>query len=295
MGAAALVGDISNFRVYQPEAQRWLDSHLSGDITMDSLAQAKNPFRPKEFPATWASEWGQDDIGLWMAHEFKGVRHVFRWILPGTFEMGGSRYDWEKPVHKVQISQGFWLGETTVTQALWQAVMGENPSKFQGDDLPVDSVSWDDTKAFIDKLNATEPNLKLCLPTEAQWEYACRAGTQTEYFFGNDITHEQAHFSKDGYGDAKTTIAVKAKPANAWGLYQMHGNVYEWCQDWFQEDYYKQSPSHDPQGPSDPQKSRVLRGGSWLNDLPEDLRSAFRNGSTPDDRDGYSGFRLSRG
>ena len=260
-----------------------------------SLAHPDNPSQPLEFPAMWASEWGQDEIGLWMGFTYKGVSNRFRWILPGTFLMGSDNgNDHEKPVHEVTISEGFWLGETTVTQALWQAVMGDNPSSFKGDDLPVERVSWNDVKKFIETFHQEEKELRLCLPSEAQWEYACRAGTETEYFFGNDITHDQAQFSDD-YGDAKTTVGVKEKPANAWGLYQMHGNVWEWCEDLYDSDFYKNSEKTNPSGPSDPSLPyRVLRGGSWVS-YAFSARSAYRFIAAPGSRSRSIGFRLARG
>ena len=264
---------------------------------MSSLCQANNPSIPLEFPATWASEWGEDAIGLWMAFNYQGVRQVFRWILPGEFMMGDDKgYTSEKPAHQVIITQGFWLAETTVTQALWQAVMGNNPSEFKGDNLPVENVSWNDASEFIKVFNALNRDLRLCLPSEAQWEYACRAGTKTRYSFGDEISHEQAHFSKNSWGDAESTIDVKGKPANQWGLYQMHGNVREWVQDRFDEKYYANSPNQDPSGPVDPQfNSRMLRGGCWSDYFAGSLRSACRNDGEPDGRFNYIGFRLARG
>ena len=260
-----------------------------------SLAHPDNPAHPLEFPAVWASEWGQDEIGLWMGFTYKGVSYRFRWILPGAFNMGSEKgFDNQKPVHNVTITQGFWLGEITVTQALWKVVMGENPSRFKGGDLPVEQVSWDDTKEFIETFHQEEKELKLCLPSEAQWEYACRAGTETEYFFGNDITHDQAQFS-DNWGDAKTTVGVRKKPANAWSLYQMHGNVWEWCEDLYDEKYYQKLEKINPRGPSDPSLGRrVLRGGSWFGSATSAC-SAYRDLSSPDSRFNYTGFRLARG
>ena len=258
-----------------------------------SLARPDNPAQPLEFPAVWASEWGQDEIGLWMGLTFKGVSYRFRWILPGSFKMGSEKgQDREKPVHHVAITQGFWLGETTVTQALWQAVMGDNPSHFKGDDLPVERVSWNDTKTFIEAFHQEEKELRLCLPSEVQWEYACRAGTETEYFFGDEVTKDQVNFYQGGSKD--NTISVKDKSANAWGLYQMHGNVWEWCEDRYDAEYYKKSEKTNPGGPSDPSlPHRVLRGGSWLNNAAY-ARSAFRD-FPPDDWYYNTGFRLARG
>ena len=259
-----------------------------------SLADPDNPSQPLEFPAVWASEWGQDEIGLWMGFTYKGVNYRFRWILPGTFKMGSNDIEEEeKPVHDVTITQGFWLGETTVNQALWQAVMGDNPSSSKGEDLPVEKVSWDDAKKFIETFHQEEKELRLCLPTEAQWEYACRAGTETEYFFGDEVTKDQVNFYQDN--TENRTIHVKDKPANAWGLYQMHGNVWEWCEDRYDKDYYQKSEKTDPSGPSDPSFSRrVLRGGSWGNGA-DHARSAYRGDLAPADGSYYFGFRLARG
>jgi formylglycine-generating enzyme required for sulfatase activity len=257
---------------------------------------------PPEFPEAWASDWGEDDYGLWMAFTFKGVRYGFRWIPPGSFLMGAGEKDpegWtDETQHEVTLTHGFWLGETTVTQALWKAVVGENPSRFMGEDLPVENVSWDDCKAFMQALNTRQPALHSCLPSEAQWEYACRAETQTIFHFGDSITTDQVNYrgteplagSPEGEYRQKT-VPVKALPANAWGLYQMHGNVWEWCQDWLAD--YTAEPQHDPVGP-DSGQDRVLRGGSW--DLGgRGCRSASRDGSTPGLRDDGSGFRLARG
>ena len=255
------------------------------------LADPNNPYQPLEFPATWASEWGQDEIGLWMGFTYKGVSYRFRWILPGEFLMGDEDFSNTKPVHLIQITQGFWLGETTVTQALWQVVMGENPSAYKGDELPVDSVSWDDTKQFIKEFNALNEDLRLCLPTEAQWEFACRAGTQTTFFFGDALEKEHAHFDQNiGTG----TVQVRDKPYNAWGLYQMHGNVWEWCEDRYDEHYYQKSEKTDPVSPSDLIfRNRVLRGGSWF-DRAVLSRSAYRNDLLPDFRNFNIGIRLAR-
>ena len=142
--------------------------------------------RPQIFPEAWASDWGEDEYGLWMAFTYKGIKQTFRWIEPGTFLMGSTedepeRFDNEL-LHPVTLTQGFWLADSTVTQALWGAVMGDTPSDFKGENRPVENVSWDDAQRFIQKVNNMKPELQLCLPTEAQWEYACRAGTTTPFF-----------------------------------------------------------------------------------------------------------------
>ncbi len=257
---------------------------------------------PESFPDRWASEWGEDEHGLWMAFHFQKLRHVLRWIEPGIFMMGSPKdepeRDDDETLHEVTLSEGFWLGATTVTQALWQAVMKENPSKFKGEERPVEEVSWEDAQKFMEQLNKEISGLELTLPTEAQWEYACRAGTSTPFFFGEKITTDQVNY--DGnypYADGekgeyrKETVDVKALPCNDWGLYQMHGNVYEWCQDWFTD--YPSDSVIDPHGPATG-RFRVFRGGSWDDD-GGDCRSADRDRYEPDYRGNWLGFRLARG
>jgi formylglycine-generating enzyme len=266
-------------------------------------AQTSASFFPNPFPALWAGEWGEDEFGLWMVLTFQGVRQVFRWILPGTFLMGSpksepERYD-DETQHPVTLTQGYWLADTACTQALWEAVMGENPAYFKDDaNNPVERVSWDDVQQFIDKLNGLIPTLNARLPTEAQWEYACRAGTTTPFSFGKNITPEQVNYNgnypyaggKEGLY-RKKTVPVKSLPLNPWGLFEMHGNVWEWCSDWFVSDYPTESVV-DPEGPPSG-ASRVLRGGSW-DDFGRYVRSAHRIRHQPGYRSAV-GFRLSLG
>ena len=195
-------------------------------------------------------------------------------------------------------AQGFWLADTTCTQALWQVVMEDNPSRFKGEERPVENVSWDDVHAFLTRLNHVAPEPGFCLPTEAEWEYACRAGTTTAFWFGDQMTPAQVNY--DGnypYADGaqglyrEETVEVKALPCNGWGLYQMHGNVWEWCQDWF--DAYPAETVVDPIGPTEG-GDRVLRGGCWFGN-GQSARSANRNAYGPGVRNGDIGFRLARG
>ncbi len=272
---------------------------------------------PRPFPPAWADAWGDDRHGLWIALTYQDARQVFRWIAPGSFLMGSpesekERWDDEGPQHEVTLTQGYWLADTACTQALWRAVMGNNPSRFQastssatgstssatGDDRPVEQVSWNNAQDFITKLNQAVPGLNIRLPTEAEWEYACRAGTQTPFWFGDNITPARVNYDgnypyaggqKGEY--RKQTVDVKALPCNAWGLYQMHGNVWEWCQDRYGA--YSAEAVTDPSGP-DSGGSRVLRGGSWLN-YGRLVRSAYRLRYTPVSRSGDFGFRLARG
>jgi formylglycine-generating enzyme required for sulfatase activity len=225
---------------------------------------------PDEFPEPWASDWGEDDYGIFMGFTYKGVRQDFRWIEPGRFLMGSPLDEPERDdneiQHEVTLTQGFWLADTTVTQALWEAVMGENPSGFKGEKRPVDSASWNDAHAFIRRMNEIKGELRLCLPTEAQWEYACRADTTSRYAFGDELSRERANFS------ASQTVKVASYPPNDWGLYEMHGNVWEWCRDSYGD--YPAEPVVDPYGSES--ADHVLRGGSCLSE-GSFCRSAFRN------------------
>jgi formylglycine-generating enzyme required for sulfatase activity len=223
-----------------------------------------------------------------------GVKMEFVLIPAGSFLMGDEKgLDWEKPVHKVTITKPFYLGKYEVTQEQWQAVMGNNPSYFKGPKNPVEMVSWYGCHAFRAKLNEkfSSGGVKFGLPTEAQWEYACRAGTTTRYSFGDDPAKldDYAWWSENA---KDTTHPVGQKKPNAWGLCDMHGNVWERCVDWFGEDYYAKSPAEDPVGP-DSGASRVLRGGSWYDGGPDGFRCAYRYDYDPDYR-ANGGFRVAR-
>jgi formylglycine-generating enzyme required for sulfatase activity len=211
-------------------------------------------------------------------------------IPAGTFQMGSTTGDSdERPVHQVTISQPFYLGKYEVTQAQWQAVMGQNPSLFQGTpNLPVEQVWWDDVQEFIRKLNAKEGHTKYRLPTEAEWEYAARASTTTAYSFGDDATRLGEYAWYKGNAGERTHPVGKLKP-NPWGLYDMHGNVWEWVQDWYQR--YESEAVTDPRGP-DLGTHRSRRGCAW-NNAAEVCRSTNRY-SSPGYRDDFLGFRLLR-
>jgi len=226
----------------------------------------------------------------------------FVWIPPGTFMMGSpkeeeGRLDNETQ-HKVTLTKGFYMGVYTVTQEQWQEVMGNNPSRFKGEkNLPVDSVSGTDCQEFIKKLREKDKDKKAYrLPTEAEWEYACRAGTTTPFHFVETISTDQAnYYGEVVYGNGKKgvyrkkTTPVGTFPANAWGLHDMHGNVLQWCQDWYAAEYPKNDVT-DPQGPEKGEE-RVLRGGSW-NFLPVYCRSAVRCWNGPGRRFVIYGCRL---
>jgi formylglycine-generating enzyme required for sulfatase activity len=225
----------------------------------------------------------------------------FVWIRPGTFTMGSAQleepevyngrpmgFTKEQPAHQVTLSRGFWLGKCEVTQAQWERVMGSNPSLFEGSNRPVEQVSWEDVQEFIGKLNQSDAQAEYRLPTEAEWEYACRAGTTTRWSFGDDGSQLGEYAWWRGNSGESTQDAGKKKP-NAWGLYDMHGNVREWCQDWFGS--YPSDAQTDPTGPASG-SVRVFRGGGWRYDGPLCLRAAFRDAGNPTFWAAYLGFRL---
>jgi formylglycine-generating enzyme required for sulfatase activity len=218
-----------------------------------------------------------------------GVKMDFALIRPGSFMMGSEKGDDdEKPVHEVTITKPFYMGVYEVTQAQWKAVMGDNPSNFKGDDLPVESVSWEECQGFLEKLKGKVGEGMTCrLPTEAEWEYACRAGSKTEYCFGDDEgpLGEYAWYRANS---EQKTHAVGQKKPNAWGLYDMHGNVWEWCADGYKR--YRRDAATDPKGPSEA-AARVLRGGSWCDDA-QYTRCAPRSGPGPEIRRRDYGFRV---
>ena len=224
-------------------------------------------------------------------------------VIPaGSFRMGdlnGGGDSDEKPVHRVTIPRPLAVGRYEVTQSQWQAVMGNNPSKFKGGNRPVEQVSWNDAREFIRKLNA-RTGKKYRLLTEAEWEYAARAGTATKYPWGNAASHEYANYGKDeccgglasGRDRWEKTSPVGSFPANAFGLYDMHGNVWEWVEDCY-ADSYSGAPSNGGARTGNNSCYRVYRGGSWNFD-PRVLRSANRIRNTPDIRINLLGFRLAR-
>jgi formylglycine-generating enzyme required for sulfatase activity len=230
-------------------------------------------------------------------------------IPGGRFWMGSpngeaDRLDMESPQHEVSVSD-FFLGKFTVTQAQWRAVaqlpqinksLNADPSNFKGDNRPVEQVSWDDAQEFCARLSqATGKAYRL--PSEAQWEYACRAGTTTPFAFGATLNTDIANYRGDlAYGNGKKgvsreqTVDVGSFPPNAWGLYDMHGNVWEWCEDSWHNNY-NGAPTDGTAWIDNSTESKLLRGGSWIH-APRNCRSAIRGGSSRDDRDRFIGFRV---
>lgn len=220
----------------------------------------------------------------------------FQWCPAGSFAMGSPGMEAgaypDETLHEVTLSMGFWLGKCEVTQARWEAVMGVNPSYYPGAERPVESVSWEDIQDYLLILNATTSGGTYRLPTEAEWEYACRAGTTTRYYWGNDdaLTDIDA-YAWYAANSNNESHPVGEKLPNGWGLYDMTGNVDELCQDWYGQ--YPEGPVTDPQGP-DVGETRVARGGDWGIGA-RGCRCAWRD-SQENPNVGYEavGFRLLR-
>jgi len=286
--AAAAAADSAADRAFADGGRPALDGFASRYPQHARAAEAR---RQASLIPAWAQGTGKDQSGTWAKLVVRGQTQVLRLIPAGSFRMGSENGGTDqKPVHEVVISQPFWLGDSEVTQAMWQAVMGNNPSNFTGDaNRPVEQVSWDDCHGFIQKLNGQAADLRSGLrglhsglPTEAQWEYACRAGTTGDY--AGDLPA----MAWNGENSDKQTHAVKTKHANAWGLFDMHGNVGEWCSDWYGG--YVAGFQRDPTGPSSG-SGRVHRGGSWYGDAGS-CWSAGRFRFSPDNRSIFVGFRL---
>jgi formylglycine-generating enzyme required for sulfatase activity len=251
----------------------------------------------------WASAMGKDTYGTWADLEVKGVTQRFRLIPAGSFTMGCDAAEAEEawsffkrfplgpplsyfaaPQHVVSLSTPFWLADSACTQELWEAVMEQNPSFYHGDArLPVEKVSCPDCLAFAERLTSLLPAAHIRLPTESEWEYSCRAGSLGKYH-GASLDDIAWHQDNSGY----VTHPVKRKTPNAWGLYDMLGNVMQWCSDWSAD--YPSGAVSDPSGPGSGSK-RVSRGSHCGSMLPYN-RSAFRYALLPDSRYEFQGFRL---
>jgi formylglycine-generating enzyme required for sulfatase activity len=273
----------------------------------------------------WMSATGRDRYGWWAEMRVAGVVQRFRWIAPGRFMMGSpegevGRYESEGPKREVTLTRGFWLGDTPVIQALWEAAVGNNPSKFKGGSRPVESVGYADLERFYARAMQLEGCSELRLPTEAEWEYACRAGSSTAtwaedleilgennaplldaiaWYSGNsgvgfdlDGGYDSSRWPNKQYPHTRAgTRVVRQKASNPWGLYDMLGNVWEWCSDWYGD--YDGDAVCDPGGAMT-SAYRVIRGGSWRYHAKL-VRAASRRACHPGDRGDYLGFRLARG
>jgi formylglycine-generating enzyme required for sulfatase activity len=228
---------------------------------------------------------------------------TFAYCPAGTYMMGGTPGDpdsanGESPQHKVTLAKGFWMSIYPITQEEWLAVMGSNPSRFQGelygdtDNNPVEGVSWDDVQVFLDNLNSMTPGMNFRLPSEAEWEYACRAGTTTRYYWGEDPDEKDitAHAWYEDNSNNRTAEAGKKEP-NAWGLFDMSGNVWEWVQDGYGD--YNYTPTDGTAYEYPDVASRIMRGGSYATDAAS-CRSASRAAWAHDDHGDNLGFRIVR-
>jgi len=278
----------------------------------------------------WARAMGRDRFGLWAEFALDDLRQRLRYCPPGRFLMGSpddepGRYDREGPQRQITFAQGFWLFDTPVTQALYQAVMGENPSRFVSPTRPVEQVDWTQAQGFIGALNDRMPGLALRLPSEAEWEYACRAGTSAAtyagpmqilgknnapvldniaWYGGNSGTAFELENGEDSSGwpekqfehERAGTMPVMRKCANSWGFYDMLGNVWEWCADAWSDTHKGAAPDGSPRPVSQQAGliSQVVRGGSWFLDA-KDCRAAYRFRRASADRDSRLGFRPARG
>ena len=293
---------IRRLKIEQRESRLWIsestsakhESSTDDDESLVGLLKSRSkrvrivngpPFWPHDQPPSWAREWGIDRFGPWVdfsIHRQDGlVTQRMRWIEAGTFKMGSpddelGRVDDEGPQHQVTISRGFWMFDTPCTQSLWQAVMGDNPSYFKSPTRPVEQVSWDDCQPFLERLREMLPELNVDLPTEAEWEFACRAGSTTALYSGPiEIVGQNNAPALDSiawyHRNSARTNPVGRKEPNPHGLFDMLGNVWEWCQD--SGGSYSPKAQTDPI--SEPSPERVIRGGSWLN-IPQYVRAAYR-------------------
>ena len=219
-----------------------------------------------------------------------GMEFVF--MKGGCFEMGdtfGEGHPDERPVREVCVDD-FYLGKYEVTQQQWEIVMGNDPSRFKGNNHPVEQVNWKDVQQFISRLNEGSGR-KFRLPTEAEWEYAARSGGKKEKYAGTSQEGDLGQYAWYFINSGGQTHPVGEKKPNGLGLFDMSGNVWEWCADWYGDNYYQERPKHNPAGPPNG-ANKALRGGSWFND-PGNLRSAYRYAFSPEYRTGSIGFRLS--
>ena len=271
---------------YPHAAEMLADVRAAAATTRAEPGNPPSPARPTRpaFPSAPAppTHTSQDLIT-------NSIGMTLKVIEPGTFIMGSARgYDGERPAHEVALSHGFHLGIYPVTQAEYERVVGWNPSRLKGPKRPVEQVSWDDARAFCRKLSVSE-GVEYRLPTEAEWEFACRAGTTTEYCFGDDEDRLTEYAWFDGNSN-RTTHDVGQKKANAWGIHDILGNAWEWCQSLYKPYPYRADDGREDLGA---EGRRVLRGGSWFN-YANCCRSALRSYFAPAFRFILISFRVAR-
>jgi formylglycine-generating enzyme required for sulfatase activity len=251
--------------------------------------------------SAWALQPAQE--GSAVAYSTNDLGMQFVAVPAGQFPMGCSEgvkpvecSAEEKPRHTVQITKAFEIGKTEVTEKQWQAVIGSNPSQHKGDDLPVETVSFQDVQAFLTKLNARNDGFLYRLPTEAEWEYAARAGA-ADQFGGAKVANSLGRYSPAddwAWYNVEQTQPVANKKPSAWGLYDMRGNVAEWVQDWYDSRYYAKSPMADPKGPDSGDGGRGVRGGTFHDDGPWLTRVSIRMHFLEDYQHFDLGFRVVR-
>ena len=263
----------------------------------DEMASARGALRGRGLKSSWGAvqeSWTDPVTGM-----------DFVRIAAGSFWMGAQKMDpdatlAEMPRHRVTITNGYWIGKYPVTQSQWMRIMRVNPSFFKGADLPVERVSWEDCQEFLVRLNRFNPSSQYLLPTEAQWEFACRAGSRSRFSWGDQSDCARANYGllevgaelmvRDCLGsNPGATVPVGAYPPNDWGVYDMHGNVWEWCEDAFEE--YAPHDLTDPLHTSG--SDRVRRGGGWAN-APAAIRSSYRDWLESYQRSADLGFRIVR-
>lgn len=259
---------------------------------------------PPVLPPPWAEGWGEDRWGVYADVPISSeVALRLRWIGPGSFKMGSAedevdRYEDEGPLHEVRITRGYWLGEAPVTQEQWDALHSTNPSRFRNDMRPVEQVNWYDCVEFCDRLNLLQSGLETRLPTETEWEYACRGVRNASYHRerrASDIEDSVSEIEKLGWfagNSGGMTHDVKQRLPNGFGVYDMRGNVWEWCADWWVGRYSAQIQV-DPVGPKSG-SLRVVRGGSYLLSARE-CRCSVRAGRSPVNHTDDVGFRIAIG
>jgi sulfatase modifying factor 1 len=265
----------------------------------DAAAEAEELARRPAWAQPWMTAWGSDRFGAWADLLVADIPVTMRWCPPGKFMMGNPglvAWSWlsviarDQPQHEVELTKGIWLAETPVTQVIWIAIMGDNPSAFRSDLRPVENVSWKDSEIFLARANKTNPSLHLRLPTEAEWEYACRAGTTgpvwAEPREGESADRTLEHIAWYEKNSGYRTHDVKGRIPNPWGLYDMLGNVSEWCSDFAGR--YDTARASDPKGPSTG-TAKVIRGGSWRSARVD---CTMREEASPDQRFAVTGFRL---